>query len=98
MMKFGLSEENFSILNSEVIEPLKALGGKVWIFGSRARGDQREFSDIDVLFEGQIRDGDLGLIKERIEESRIPYKVDIVEVGNLAESYREQVLRERLAV
>src|SRR5690606_7876614 len=101
-MNFGLTQEEFAILASLVIRPLKDLGAKVWIFGSRARGDHRPFSDIDVLFElppeKNLRGSVVGHIKEQIEESRIPFKVDLVEYKELADSYKIQVQSERVTV
>ena len=96
-MKFGLSEEYLEILNNLVILPLKNAGGEVWIFGSRARGDHKKFSDIDLLFElSDIPKGFVSQITEDIEESRIPYKVDLVNIKELASSYRDNVIRDRV--
>ena len=99
-MKFGLSEEEYKLLDIKCIHPLKALGAKVWIFGSRARGDYKEASDIDVLYEAGPTMGwaTLGKIESALDESRLPYKVDLVDFKNLAESYKEGVLIERVEV
>jgi predicted nucleotidyltransferase len=97
-MNFGLASEEFALLTALVLEPLKKQNAKVWIFGSRARGDQKKFSDIDILFElpaGKTLGTTLGCIKEQIEESRLPFKVDLVEWSSLAESYKHQVVIER---
>jgi len=101
-MNFGLTPEQFALLTSLVIGPLKKQKARVWIFGSRARGDQKKFSDVDVLFEltsGHSMSGaEISLIKEQIEESRIPFKVDLVEWKDLAESYKQHILKERVEV
>ncbi len=93
--KFGLNEAEIRLVSSLVLAPLKNLGARVWIFGSRARGDQTSFSDVDILFDGNISRADLSMIKEAIEESRFPYKIDLVNITDIAESYRDQILRER---
>lgn len=102
MNAFGLSEENFSLLKKLVIDPLKNMNAKVYVFGSRARGDQRKFSDIDLLFElpptSGERDAEVYLIKSAIEESHFPYKVDLVEMKSLAASYKTKALAEMVAV
>lgn len=99
-MKFGLSDNEWDLLSKTVIQPLKNQGCQVWIFGSRARGVQKEFSDIDLLFElppgSSLPSGFLSNIKEQIEESRLSYKVDLVEWSHLATSYRASVLTDRV--
>lgn len=101
-MKFGLSESHFNILNEKLIIPLKKNGAKIWVFGSRARGDHKPFSDIDILFsiEGQssLTDGQLFLIKEDLIESNLPIKVDLVNEKDLAKSYRDNVMKDRVEV
>ncbi|MCX7759845.1 MAG: nucleotidyltransferase domain-containing protein [Hydrogenothermaceae bacterium] len=52
---------------------------KVYLFGSRARGNNRESSDIDLAFESEEDiDRQLTYLRFVIEESNLPYKVDIV--------------------
>lgn len=92
----GLSATERRFLHDEVIQPLQRAGYRVWCFGSRARGDERRFSDVDLLVSG---DGNprrlVGAIEERLVDSNFPYKVDIVIESDLAEAYRDRVLRER---
>lgn len=99
-MTFGLSKDEFEVLNGIVIEPLKKMSCRVFIFGSRATGTNHPFSDVDLLFEpttiGQPTTSALGLIKEAIEESRFPIKVDLVCSDDLAKSYRDRVFAERI--
>ena len=54
-MKFGLTAEEFSLLDELVIAPLKKHDCRVWIFGSRAREDHQKFSDIDIYCEIGLR-------------------------------------------
>jgi predicted nucleotidyltransferase len=49
-MKFGLTEDQFQILNETVVSPLKSHGATVWIFGPRARGDHKASSDVDIMY------------------------------------------------
>lgn len=65
---------------------------KVYLFGSRARGDFSYSSDIDLAFE--IEDEiNLSEIRYILEESNLPYKVDIVDL-RFAPYLREVVLKE----
>ncbi|MFP5458000.1 MAG: nucleotidyltransferase family protein, partial [Bacteriovoracia bacterium] len=68
-----------------------------WCFGSRARGNHREFSDLDLMVES---DSDLSReiaqLKEIFEESRLPIKVDLVDLASFAHSYREGFEKDKL--
>jgi predicted nucleotidyltransferase len=97
-MKIGPTSEELLLLNEILVEPLKAHGCQVWIFGSRARGNHHRFSDIDILFRTDGRKLPAGFLAEaieRLEESRLSYKVDLVEEQSLAESYKANVEREK---
>lgn len=102
MKKFGLEEKDFLLLKDLVLKPLKDMGAKTFVFGSRARGDYKAFSDIDILFEfsnDKAKEAaKLYLLKSAIEESHFPYKVDFVEMKELAPSYKEQILKEKIEV
>ena len=79
------------------VDKLLALGCRVWVIGSRARGTQREFSDLDLCFHTptEISGAILSDIKETLEESSLPIKVDLVSWEDLEEEYRDNVLRDR---
>jgi len=96
-MKYGLTESQIQYLNQTVVHPLRARGARVWLFGSRARGDHKPFSDIDIMIESQT---DLrriiSEIQETLMESSFPFKVDLVQDRDFAESYRPSYLHDRI--
>ncbi len=97
-MKFGLSDSQFKILLDLVIRPLQNQGAKVFIFGSRAKGNHHPFSDIDLLFQENpnqpIQPEFVSKIMDDIENSNLVIKVDLVNEQALAKSYRDTVLLE----
>lgn len=99
-MIFGLSPEEFAILDELCLRDLKSRGAKLWIFGSRARGDHGPHSDIDILVDGgeSVSQLDIAIVQDKLIESRLPYKVDLVELKDLAKSYLPQVLKDRVEV
>jgi predicted nucleotidyltransferase len=101
-MKFGLSEKEFKIVESLIFIPFKNIGIKTWVFGSRARGDFQKFSDLDILYQipknSNIPYGFFSGIKSALEDSDLPIKIDLVDIDFLAESYKDNVLNERLNV
>lgn len=91
-ISFGLSEQDKQFLEKTIRSVLGDTRGEVWVFGSRATGKYRKYSDIDLLIESE----DLGSRKLRalidtFEESYFPYKVDLVDARNLAPEYRNDV-------
>jgi predicted nucleotidyltransferase len=96
-MKFGLTEDQFQYIQKVVINPLNNQGATVWIFGSRARGDHEEFSDLDLMVDAKKDiSASLGKIQEILEGGNFPYKVDIVQRKDFAESYRESFERDKV--
>jgi predicted nucleotidyltransferase len=75
---------------------LQGLPVQVFLFGSRATGDAGRHSDIDiaVLPLGELPVATLSRLRERLEESHIPYPVDVVNLANAESSLRRRVLAE----
>ncbi len=74
-------------------EFFKDINVQIYLFGSRARGDNSPFSDIDIGFltDEEISEK-LVLLREILEKSNFPYKVDLVDLSS--SSLKEVVLRE----
>lgn len=96
--RFGVSQPHWELITRLLLDPIKKAGGSVSVFGSRARGDYRPFSDLDLLVEGPIPRSLLSSISESLEESTLPLRVDLVFEPDLAEAYRAAVLRERVSL
>jgi predicted nucleotidyltransferase len=78
---------------------LAALGehdAEVWLFGSCARGDALQHSDIDIaiLPRDELSVGFFGQLQADIEESTIPYDVDVVDLRGADAALVEEVRRE----
>lgn len=100
-MKFGLNPDQFQILETLLILPLKKKECEIWVFGSRARGDQHPYSDIDILYSAPTKglpSNFIGQIKEELENSNLTIKVDLVDIDNLADSYKKNVFKDRIKI
>jgi len=71
--------EDIEDLKNFLKEYFKNTDVKVYLFGSRAKGKNRKYSDIDLAIESKndIKDK-IAELKSIIEESNLIYKVDIV--------------------
>lgn len=69
---------------------------RVYLFGSCARGNPRHWSDIDVAIEPSepLPAGLLADIDADLEESTVPYFVDVVNLATARAEFRDTVKRE----
>jgi len=65
----------------------------VILFGSRAKKTHAPHSDIDIALDtNTIIDSTLlGTIKDEIEESTVPFFVDVVDIHNISKELKEQI-------
>src|SRR5690606_34756608 len=83
-MRFGLPEDIITKLN-EVFE-VNAKVDKALIFGSRAKGNYRSDSDIDIAIKGaDITLDDILKMQVEFEEKGIKYKIDLVDYHTVKE-------------
>lgn len=68
----------------------------VWLFGSCARGEPRQHSDIDIaiLPRDELPSSFFGELEANIEESTIPYDVDLVDLRQADPALVDEVRRE----
>ena len=73
-------------------------GAQVAIFGSRATGRARPFSDLDLLLidPPRLTWAQRADLRDAFEASTLPFSVDVVEIDGLAEGMRQRVLAEAL--
>lgn len=95
MPKFGLDE---SVIN-KIIEILKKYEEveSAKIFGSRARGNYRNGSDIDIALFGENLTHTINTqIFFEIDNLYLPYKIDLINFNTLKsdDKLRENILRE----
>lgn len=83
-------------LKEVCLEFLKGEDVKIVLFGSRARGDFANTSDVDVgVIMGNGTDRKkLTLLREYIDDMNIPYKVEIVDFSTISEEFKKMALSE----
>jgi hypothetical protein len=67
------------------------LATPVYLFGSRARDDHRWNSDYDLWVDAELDKKTLSAIEEELEESFVPFRVDIVTTRQLNDRFGERV-------
>ncbi|WP_198014825.1 nucleotidyltransferase domain-containing protein [Hippea sp. KM1] len=67
---------------------------EIYLFGSRARGNNTSFSDVDIgLLASKDISDKMTVLRDVLEESNFPYKVDLVDLSSNKELL-EIVLKE----
>ncbi|MFZ0476167.1 MAG: nucleotidyltransferase domain-containing protein [Halobacillus sp.] len=91
-----LRERILEELNSILNEQLAKEKVCVYLFGSWARQEEKHSSDIDIAIESHypISPFKWNKLIENIEESTIPYNVDVVDLLHAKESLVQQVKEE----
>jgi len=81
-LKTKVNLKTINKLKEFLVDFFKGKEVKLFLFGSRARGDNTIFSDIDIgILSDKDISKDIVILREILEESNIPYKVDIVELS-----------------
>lgn len=75
-------------------------GARVWVFGSRATGRARRYSDLDLAVDAgrRLTIDETATLREAFEESDLPYVVDIVDWNTVNEGFRKIIEGCRLAL
>lgn len=94
MCNFGISDSNKELIISifkKVLRTGQTL--KIFIFGSRATGTYKPYSDIDFYVEAEPKMTleQQSTLYDLFEESDLPYKVDLVTKENLLPAFKYNI-------
>ncbi|QSV44847.1 HI0074 family nucleotidyltransferase substrate-binding subunit [Geobacter benzoatilyticus] len=64
---------------------------RIWLYGSRASGEAKEYSDIDIAFDDKDCKADWQ-IEEEIEKLQTLIKIDVKNIAHTEERFRQRVL------
>ena len=74
-------------------------GTTVWAYGSRVKRKSRPTSDLDlVVFASPDQSHRVGDLREALEESDLPFRVDLFVWDEVPESFRERIKAEHVAL
>ena len=88
-------ERAIATLRGLVFAALGERQAAVYLFGSHARGEVRHASDIDIaiLPREELSPTFFASLADKIEESTIPYDVDLVDLRDVSTGFRDKVIR-----
>lgn len=90
------SQHDLQVVRQIVLTGLQEYPVEVLLFGSHATGRAGRTSDIDVaiLPQEKLPVGLLSQLREQLESSNVPYRVDLVDLTETDETFRQRVLLE----
>lgn len=92
--KFGLTDEVVKQIKGIVLDTVHP--DKIFIYGSRARGNYKDNSDIDVAVDSSNDIGHVGVFLN--EDVRTLKKIDIVNIRNVNKELRSNILKEGVKI
>lgn len=92
----ALDKNTLSKIKNILFQYLDPERDKVFIYGSRATGGARKFSDVDIGVKRQrakiVPADTISDLKEAFEESDIPYTVDVVDFSGVSDRFKSVAL------
>ena len=73
---------------------------KAWVFGSRATGRARRYSDLDLAIDAgrRLTLDEIARLSEAFSDSALPYRVDLVDWHDINDRWRQTIAAERVAL
>jgi len=73
---------------------------EVRAFGSRVNGTNRKYSDLDlaIVGNGKLDNRSLWKLKNSLMESRLPFRVDILDYNAISENFRKIIDKEYVSL
>ncbi|HYZ42383.1 MAG TPA: nucleotidyltransferase domain-containing protein [Stellaceae bacterium] len=73
---------------------------KVWVFGSRATGRARRYSDLDLAIDAgrRLTLDEIASLAEAFSDSDLPYKVDLIDWRDIDDRWRQTIMAARLVL
>lgn len=91
---FGLEKRHIDFIAGILKKNIPDENAKFYVFGSRAKGIYKEYSDIDIavdLKDKKLSPEILGKILTEFEDSTLPYEVDVVDLNSVDEDFKKLI-------
>lgn len=101
MNKFGLTTSQIDFILKILDKNISQKNGKYYIFGSRAKGTFKEFSDVDIAIDlnpNKLEPETLAKILIDFEDSLFPYKVDIIDLNGIDKKFFDYIKNDLIKI
>jgi len=71
---------------------------KIYLFGSRARGNYKKYSDIDIALDvgKPLPIQDVDEVKSMLNESNITYLIDVLDFHSVNTAMQQEIMKEKI--
>ena len=93
-MKFGLDKRHLDFILQVLKDNIPQKEAKFYIFGSRAKENYKEYSDVDIavkLPDKKLSADILGKILLEFNDSTLPYEVDVIDLNAIDEKFKNLI-------
>ena len=93
-MKFGLDKRYLDFILQVLKDNIPQKDAKFYIFGSRAKENYKEYSDVDIavkLPDKKLSADILGKILLEFNDSTLPYEVDVIDLNAIDEKFKSLI-------
>ena len=93
-MKFGLDKRHLDFILRVLKDNIPQKDAKFYIFGSRAKENYKEYSDVDIavkLPDKKLSADILGKILLEFNDSTLPYEVDVIDLNAIDEKFKSLI-------
>jgi len=95
-----MTQEKLELYKKRIIKIIEIFfpQAKIYLFGSRARGDYDERSDFDIAIDAgeKISLVERGQIMSMIDALNIPQYVDMVDFNAVAQDMKDRIIKEKI--
>lgn len=90
------SDKYLDLVKKIILDNIPKEKFNIFLFGSRAKKYHRSGADIDVGVKGSepLNPKIIFTIKDIIEESIVPFKVDIIDFYKVSEDFKKEALKD----
>ena len=65
----------------------------LYLFGSRAKGVSKKYSDVDLAIEADNFSSEIkAKLEFEFENSTLPYEVDLIDLNNISDEFKKLIL------
>ena len=88
------TDDFLAIIKKIVLAGLRPYKTRVYLFGSRVTDDAMPGSDVDIGVDPleSLPAGVLSSIRENLEESTVPYTVDLIDLEQVSKTFKNNVI------
>ncbi|HTT80317.1 MAG TPA: nucleotidyltransferase domain-containing protein [Stellaceae bacterium] len=96
-IRIDLTPDNLRLVR-DILAACLPPGAKVWVFGSRASGRARRYSDLDLAIDAgrPLSFSETATLREAFDDSDLPHQVDVVDWQAIDDNFRRLIAGQRV--